>query len=322
MILIVTNKQDYTADFLVLELKRRGADYIRFNTEDFPERVQINWTIGSDVQKGYFLFPKRRVDFFGITSVWYRRPSLPIPSTKIGDPAAYEFAQAESQALFGGLWRCLECFWVSHPDALQKAEFKLYQLQTARNLGFSIPSTIVTNSIEEAQAFYDGHQGEIIYKPLRRGRLNRVDGVSLIFTNPVGADEARHFNSVKAAPSLFQTYIPKKFEVRVTVIGEQVFAVAIYSQNSPESRHDWRRGTTAALVHALHRLPDDVEAKCRELVQSMSLAFGAIDLILTPDGRYIFLEINPNGQWAWLQQLLPDLPLRERLADLLQRGEQ
>lgn len=322
MIIIVTNRQDHTADFLILELQKRLADYVRFNTEDFPQRVQVTWQAGGSELDGRFSFPKTEVDFKDIQSVWYRRPVPPIPCGDIDDdPVAYEFALAESQAALDGIWRSLDCFWVSHPDNLRRAEFKLYQLKVAAQVGFRVWPTIVTNNPEIAQAFYYAQEEKIVYKPLRRGRLVRDESVSLIYTNPIGSVEAEEFDRVAYAPSLLQRYVPKRVEIRVTVIGTKVFAVEIHSQEHTDSRYDWRRGDTAQLHHEPHLLPPEVKSKCAALVETLGLAFGAIDLILTPEGEYVFLEINPNGQWAWIQQLRPEIPLRETLADLLIRGK-
>ena len=160
----------------------------------------------------------------------------------------------------------------------------------------------------------------MIYKPLRRSRLVREDGVSLIYTSPVTEAHADCFDSIAYAPCLLQRHIPKRLDVRVTVIGASVFAVAIRSQDHPEARNDWRRGSTLQLAHELHALPSPIEQLCARLVRELGLAFGAIDLVLTPDGEYVFLEINPNGQWAWIQQICPKVPLRETLADLLIGG--
>jgi hypothetical protein len=321
MIIIVTNRKDHTADFLILELQKRQTDYVRFNTEDFPQLVRVVWQMDDTGFDGYFSFPKTRVDFKNIRSIWYRRPVPPVPSAAIEDPAAYEFALAESQAAIDGIWRNIDCFWVSHPDNLRKAELKLYQLKVAAQVGFRLWPTILTNNPETAQAFYHSQDGKVVYKPLQRGRLVRDETVSLIYTNPVGPLEAERLGQVMYAPSLLQRYVPKRVEIRVTVIGAKVFAVEIHSQDCVNSLHDWRRGETALLRHELHTLPSGVKSKCVTLVRALGLAFGAIDLILTLDGEYVFLEINPNGQWAWIQQLCPEIPLRETLADLLISGE-
>jgi glutathione synthase/RimK-type ligase-like ATP-grasp enzyme len=321
MIIIVTHRQDRTADFLILELQKRKADYVRFNTEDFPQHVQVTWRLDETGVDGFFSFPKTRVGFDEVQSIWYRRPVPPLPSSEISDPTDCEFVLAESQASLDGIWRSLDCFWVSHPDNLKKAEFKLYQLKIASEVGFQLWPTMLTNDPRSARIFYRNQDGQVVYKPLRRGRLVRDETVSLIYTNPVEPDQVERLDSVAYAPSLLQKYVPKNVEIRVTVIGNKVFAVEIHSQESTDSQHDWRRGNTTSLRHELHALPFELESKCLDLVRALGLAFGAIDLVLTPEGDYVFLEINPNGQWAWIQQLCPEIPLRETLADLLIQGE-
>ena len=320
MLLIVTNLQDQTADFLILELKSRKADYVRFNTEDFPKTVFLNWKIRNGIIDGYLVFPKRRIHLNEITSIWYRRPVSPMPDTKIIDPEVQDFVIEESRVALEGLWRTLTCFWVSNPDNIRVAENKLYQLTIAAREGFFVWPTMVTSDAAAARVFYNEHKGDVVYKPLRKGRLIIEGELNFIFTNLIGADTVNDFDNIKYAPSLLQKYIHKGIELRVTVIGEKVFAIAIESQNTPDAIHDWRRAQNN-LLHRHFDLPADVESKCKNLVKKLGLRFGAIDLIVTPENEYVFVEINPNGQWAWIQQLCPKIPMRETLADLLLHGD-
>ena len=167
--------------------------------------------------------------------------------------------------------------------------------------------------------FYEGSKKDVIYKPLRKGRLIRDEKQSFIFTNIVKNGTPADFENVQYAPCLFQKYIHKKMELRVTVIGERVFTVSIDSQKVPGAIHDWRRAQDN-LIYKIFKLPGELECKCKELVKKLGLEFGAIDLIVTPNDEFVFVEINPNGQWAWIQQLIPDIPMRETLADLLIEG--
>jgi hypothetical protein len=316
MILIVTNRQDQTADFLILELRKRKTDYFRFNTEDYPRLVSATWDFQDGLFSGKLEFQKRIIPFNEISSIWYRRPVSPVINASISNCEEKIFAIEESKAFLEGIWRILDCFWVSNPDALSKAENKLYQLKIANNIGFEVWPTLVTNSPLSLSNFYTT-QGDIIYKPLRGGRLHRANHTSLIFTNQILSEHKIFFDNIRLAPGLFQKYIPKLIELRVTVIGHIVFAVEIHSQANNETLVDWRRVNSDTLLHKYHNLPSKIEQLCKELIINLNLQFGAIDLILTPDGKYIFLEINPNGQWAWIQQMCPKIPLRETLADLL-----
>ena len=320
MILIVTNRQDQTADFLILELKRRKAEYLRFNTEDFPQRVRVVWELKNQEPDGYLAFPNRHLQFSQIKSVWYRRPVNPMPNSDLDDESR-NFVTIESLSTLEGLWRTLNCFWISKPDNIRIAENKLFQLCQAKQMGFQVPNTIVTNDPDTAKAFYLKLDEDIIYKPLRKGRLDRGESQSIIFTNPVNHEAASQLDKVEYAPTLLQHYVHKQLELRITVIGEQVFAVSLDSQAIPEAKHDWRRALNSEIDQQLFKLPLEIENKCRVYVKALGLEFGAIDLILTPDGQYVFLEINPNGQWAWIQQVCPSIPLRETLADLLIRGK-
>ena len=320
MILIVTNRLDYTADYLILELMRRGARYVRFNTEDFPLSATVYWELRGAEVRASLRLRQSTVPFEEVRSVWYRRPTAGAFGPDWVDGTAREFALSESEAALGGIWRTLDCFWISRPDRLREAEFKLKQLQVATGIGFTIPPTIVSNDPEAVREFWQNLGGNVVFKPLRSGRLERDGTLSLIYTNPVDRRSAAHFDRTRYAPVLLQGYVPKSREIRVTIIGTRVFAVSIDSQSQEQSRHDWRRAAVEQLPHEPCLLPTDIEGRCIALVEALGLAFGAVDLVLTPAGEYVFLEINPNGQWAWLQQLCPNLPIRESLADLLISG--
>ncbi len=320
MILIVTNREDYTADFLILELQRRGAHYCRLNTEDFPHRATMTWRASVATTNGTLDLPSGPLTLSDVRSIWYRRPVPPVPSREVTDPVSFAFAVAETEAALDGLLRTTNCFWVSDPDRIRRAECKPFQLALAAKLGFAIPETIITNDPSAAQEFIR-RQEAAVYKPLRQGRVIVEDELQLIYTNVV-RNETAHWESVAYAPCLFQGYVKKSLEVRATVIGHRVLAVAIHSQESERTLDDWRRQSADLLRHEPHDLPANVNDLCLKLVEALGLAFGAIDLIRTPAGEYVFLEINPNGQWAWLQQLCPEVPLRESLADLLMATDQ
>ncbi|NLE06010.1 MAG: hypothetical protein GX638_14590 [Crenarchaeota archaeon] len=265
---------------------------------------------------GVFDFAKRSISFNEISSIWFRRPVTPIIENSVASKENQIFATDECRALLDGIWSTLNCFWISKPTSIYRAENKLFQLKIASEAGFSIWPTLITNSPKSLNAFYQ-NQKNIIYKPIRRGRIERSTYTGLIFTNKITSDHEILFDNIKLAPGIFQKHIPKNVEIRVTVIGQKVFAVEIHSQENPTTLIDWRRIDSRSLFHKIHFLPSNVEQLCRNLVQKLDLQFGAIDLILTPSGEYIFLEINPNGQWAWIQQLCEELPLRETLVDLL-----
>ncbi|HTT93637.1 MAG TPA: hypothetical protein VMF55_03135 [Solirubrobacterales bacterium] len=151
-------------------------------------------------------------------------------------------------------------------------------------------------------------------KPLRLGRLFHQGEEKLFLTSVVEKGQLEDFGEDRET-YLLQAQVDKRLDIRVTVIGDRCFATEIESQVDPESVVDWRHGGTD-LAHSPHELPDEIAGLCLDLCAGYGLRFGAIDLALRPDGGYSFFEVNPNGQWAWIEQLT-GAPLSSALADLL-----
>src|SRR5262249_6133530 len=213
--------------------------------------------------------------------------------------------------------------WATLPVRSRSAspENKLHQLSVAARCGFTLPRTLVTNSPERFLDFYEACGGNLISKravnlaPMVGGVATRPYTVSMRRRDAADARAIRH------APVIFQEKVPKRVEVRVTVVGSRVFAAEIQSQGSYRQVTDWRHYPELgqSRFYAPHRLPAAVEQRCRDVVAALGLSFGAIDLILTPDGEYVFLEVNINGQWAYIEDML-GLPISDAIAELLING--
>jgi len=202
---------------------------------------------------------------------------------------------------------------VSHPEAIRRASSKPLQLRDARSLGFDVPDTVLTNDRHELESLWQRSSGGVICKALTDGCVRTAGKQALLFTTKIDNDQVA---TLGPEPHLFQALVPKLYDVRVTVIGDEVFATRIDSQTRPDGRVDWRRADGPALEHFPERLPDELAGRCLKLLQGYGLRFGAVDLAKRPDGGYSFFELNPNGQWAWIEQRT-SVPLRARLADLL-----
>ena len=302
----------------MLELERRGEDVVRFNTEDVPSKAGIVLKLGTGLSGGLVEVDGRRLPLEEVRSVWYRRPAAPEPPPQITDPDERRFVAEESEEALFGLWRTLDCLWVSHPDALEAASYKPAQLRAASALGFEVPPTLITNDPQEALRFAQGLDGRVVVKPLRYGMVRETSEYEdVVFTNPLREEDVRDgLEAVALCPCLLQQYVPKDVEIRVTVVGKEVFAAEIRSQETPGAEHDWRRVPAGEVAHAPHELPAHAAGRCVGLVERLGLNFGAIDLIRTPGGRYVFLEINPNGQWLWVETLA-GLPITDSLVRLL-----
>jgi glutathione synthase/RimK-type ligase-like ATP-grasp enzyme len=182
-------------------------------------------------------------------------------------------------------------------------------------LGFNVPEAVITNDPRGFEDFVSRHQA--VAKPLKHALLDG-ETEKVIFTSRLEKAAGRDPHAIAAAPMILQREVAKRVDVRVTVVGEQVFSAAIHSQGAAASEVDWRQGDGPCLPHEAIELPTDVSLRCAELVKTLGLGFGAIDLIHGRDGAYWFLEINPNGQWAWIETRTGQ-PIAAAIVDALER---
>ncbi len=319
-ILFITNSLDVHADVVQKLLLERGEDVIRLNTDSFSsDRFRLVFNIHQGENSLSFL--GKRVNLAEIKSVWYRRPEF--LQTNISHSGQNEFAQRELKELLFQLYFNLpNSFWVSDYISLEKSRRKYSQLLTAHSCGFFIPKTCITNDPDEAKRFFAECNENMIYKTLHLPIIQpdksneKTLGVptSLVTNNLIN-----QISLITATGGIFQEYVEKDYEIRVTVIGNQIFSARIDSQNDLSSKVDWRDGVFYGKTDVYaHKLPAEVEQRCFDVTKKMGLNFGALDLIKTPDGEYFFLEINPNGQWLWIEELTGQ-PLVCTMADLLSK---
>lgn len=297
MILLVTNKRDLTSDVVVLELRRRGLPFYRLNSEDLPQatirfdpRADQGWEID---------FGEKKLALRDVRSAYYRRPGAPEPRPS-SDAATHEYLTNEWSAVTRALWNALEGRWMSSPFSILRAEDKPRQLALAATLGFNLPETLISNDFDAAAAFVA--KGGAIGKPLRHSLLDRGDTGEVLFTARLDPLKSMDRDAVGLAPVIYQREVRKSYDIRATVIGDRVYAAAIHSQDHDETQVDWRSGTRLDLRHEAIELPSQLTAQCLALTRALDLRYGAIDLIADEDGKHWFLEINPNGQWAWIER--------------------
>ena len=305
MILLITNKEDVTTDFIVNRLNKTGALYFRLNTEDLISKIGVNF----DVEKKEYIFvnPEKKIDIdlSIVRSVYYRRPKLPQIILHSLSKSENEFVVREIAYLIEGLYTILkDRFWISPVYSIRKAENKIYQLLLAQEIGFEIPISLITTFQNKAELFLKRFNGECITKPIRSGKIDDQENPKVVFTSLMTNSDIAMLEGVKNCPTYLQNKIKKEADIRVTVVGKKIFSTKIYSQEYKETTIDWRKGENIKIKHEKIKLPRDIEDKCVKLVDRLGLNFGAIDFILDNDKRYIFLEINPNGQWGWIEKRL------------------
>jgi glutathione synthase/RimK-type ligase-like ATP-grasp enzyme len=321
MILILTEDSDSHADEVEHRLRRRGAELLRLDPKKFPSILDISIEYSATGKMRCTLYLENaQVNLESVKSVWYRRPNSPVAGPEITDNLTAGYVVEESKVFLNNLWNTMECLWVpAPPSVLRKAELKASQLKLAGSLGFDLPPTLITNNPQEFLEFYCQHNGNIISKVLGPALYRSVGDTFNRYTQVVTKRDVAHWRTIRFCPVIFQAYVLKRIELRITVVGREVFAAEIHSQHSNQTRHDWRHYDQFETPYFPHELPAELRARCLDLVERLGLCYGAIDMVLTPDGRYVFLEINPNGQYLWIEQMT-GLPISEAICDLLMSG--
>jgi glutathione synthase/RimK-type ligase-like ATP-grasp enzyme len=292
-VLIVSSLADAHAQAVMTALAARGRAVELLDLADFPESLSLTMTFA----RGDRRFTLKRtdgktLDLSVIRAVWWRRPQPFGFPADMTDPTARHFAQSESTTAFQGLYQSLDARWINDPSRDIVASHKPYQLTLAQEIGFEIPTTLITNDPEAARAFWREHPGEVIHKQFialpqswRETRRLREE------------DEAQA-NAIVYAPVLFQRNVPAIADLRVIAIGAHIFAAAADVRGG-EYPQDVRMNVN--VHYASHDLPDDILDKIRTLMRRLGLTYGALDFRLTPEGHYVFLEINPVGQFLYIE---------------------
>ena len=311
-ILILTNRFDPHADVMVQILNGRGINIVRLDPGDFPTLMTVSFFAGSGVWDGTMYLQSRKIDLMDVISVWHRRPS---PMRIINSAETSEFVHRETRRVLEGLWSNLDTFWVNHPTKDRIASNKPYQLKMAQQVGLKIPKTIITNDPGDLLRFYDDCAQDIVFKTLSP----RLISHQAVYTSIVEPEHMAVREHIRHSPGIFQQRIHKQFDVRTTIIGHHVFSAAIISGDTPYSQLDWRRDRTGNLRYEIYELPCKVEQACRQLLDELGLSYGALDLVVDQDGEHWFLEINPGGQFGFIEQHTRQ-PMFATLADLLTSG--
>ena len=307
MILIVTSKRDGHIEAVSKHLDQAGVPWTRVNTEDFATNVEIELHPGTGCGTLFMKDSKREVRLDEVGAVWYRKPDpVAMQHFDIGDPAALDYVEAEFNEILFGLYALLDnAYWINNPFRTRIAHRKLLQLKTAAHVGFSIPHTFVTNRFGSALAFAGQLDGDIAIKSLGAISVMREQAGKVlqygIFTRRIEVkDVIEQCDKIGHMPTLFQEFIEKDSELRITCVGSEVFACEIRAR--PEDvTHDDYRFDTPNLPHRAVNCPD-LTGRMQAYMQALGLNFGCFDFIVRKGGEPVFLEMNCNGQWFWVQE--------------------
>ena len=225
MLLIVTNKTDLTSDYLILKLKEQGIPFFRFNTEDYLLRYDVNIELSNSLENACIKCHNKniKINLSDITGVYFRRPISPeIEKYVVQDEA--EFAQRESLEMLRSLWRMIdEEIWLNHPKHLLIANNKVNQLKKAREIGFKIPETTISSDPKAIKRFSSLYRGTIT-KAVKHGFYKNEKDIKVALTREMTRENIETLNDFAEIPMIIQRRIEKTYDVRVTVVGNKVFA--------------------------------------------------------------------------------------------------
>jgi hypothetical protein len=295
----------------VLQHVRR--DVVVLDTGSFSAFAGVDARLGVDNAELSLRLPDgQRLDLADVRVVWRRRLRPLSIHADLTDSAARVFAWSETEEALNGLLHTLQCPWMNPPDADEVAQRKIRQLHLARELGLSIPETLVTDDPAAAATFLAAYPpGGVITKAFRNiAEASR-------WTRRVTADDLARLDTVRYAPVTFQEFVPAVLDLRVIIVEDDVFAASIRS--APGYETDYRPGLGTAIVEP-YDMPHEVAGCLQGLMKSFGLRYGAIDMRVTPEGEHVFLEINPGGEYLFASDRTRQ-PVPQAIAAALERHD-
>ena len=309
-VLILSQERDEHAMAVATALGRLGGRADIVDTSLFPDRARLvaRYEHCEHCRNRVFLLELEhtRIDLGTVGAAWWRRPQHPAPSPALRRHDHQVFVVNETHEALRGLWHALDAFWINDPGRDEVAHRKLLQLRVAQEVGLEIPSTLVTNDVAAARSYLDSRAyRDVVCKAFSATQEQWRE------TRLVGEDELKALENVRYAPVIFQAYVPADVDLRVTIVGDEIFPAAIHSQES-EYPVDFRMDMANTRIEE-DELPPDVAAKLLDLMARLGIVYGAVDLRRTPDGRHVFLEVNPAGQWLFVEHAT-GLPIARAVA--------
>lgn len=306
--------------FVARAIEEKGHEVLRCNTDLYPTELLLSSYYTPEGEE-MLLSPAENeppVDLNRVDAVWNRRFRYGSRLPADLDPQLREPSIEESRRSFLGMIHSLDTFCLDDLKHSHHARSKPLQLKLARRLGLDIPRTLISNEAEQVRSFAAASENGIVCKMMTAFAVFDEEGRDhVVFTNPVSAEDLEELDGLKLCPMTFQENLSKALELRVTVVGHRVFTAAIDSQASERARHDWRRDGAGMIDRwRPYELPVELERRLLALCDELRLNYGAIDLILTPDSRYVFLEINPAGEFFWIETHAGH-PISSAIADVL-----
>lgn len=310
MILLISQTSDLTTSDVISWLKYYKKDYIRINQEDKIENLKISFSNDRGIFMEFLLRGKKYVlNEDTKIFIWYRRGFFNIDNISYLSNIKSEKIQkiildetlSETETLFQYLHFFTERCKKSISSFFKRDVNKLICLHTAKNVGFDIPETLISSKKEDFLSFHQTNSNGIITKGIQNTLTISYEGIHYgTYTEEVSLHTINKQNE-KFALTLVQEKLDKKYELRVFYLRSKIFSVAIFSQSSEQTTTDFRKYNVKKPSRIVpYKLPVKVSEQLKEFMCNMGLDSGSIDIVVTKDNRYVFLEVNPVGQFQMI----------------------
>lgn len=315
MILVIADEQDAAASRVEATLQTRGCRHARLTPRALAAGdATIALNLRRDGSQCRLRLAGTSIALDDLRAVWYAGTLCPDVAA-IRTDGERQFALRQWRAF--GVAVCEAISAPAFPGRLadiERSEVKWVQLVTAAALGFTVPDTVIGTDRDEVCSLFNIHGGNLISKVLVPPL---IDGPTCIrrLTAPVTRRDMLYADRIRWGPAIVQPNLRKRLELRVTVVEDRVFSAAIFSQVNRRTRSDWRRHCHDTPYQRI-TLDDDVDCRCIRLVRSFGLRFAALDLVVTERDELVFLELNPLGQWLWVEEKT-GLPIAEAIGKAL-----
>jgi glutathione synthase/RimK-type ligase-like ATP-grasp enzyme len=318
-VLIASYPDDVHAFEVALALRNLGHEAQIWHGADFPTRQRASIRFDGNDVRWSVQGPELDIGDRRFDTVWHRRPTPPALPQDL-HPGDLPVARRECEDFIDGLWHLVEpdALWVNPLASRRRSNLKAVQLLEATRAGFSIPPTLVSNDPTAIRAFLQTNE-PAIYKAFYPAQWEHGEDVAVLMTSELSAADLPEDDVLRLTPGIFQHRVPKAHELRVNYLGGSLIIARLLSQQVEVTRLDWR-ASAAALAVEPDELSADGERACHELMRRLGLVFGCIDLIVTPDDELVFLEVNPMGQFLWVEDCCPELPLLDAFTAFLAAG--
>lgn len=293
--LLVGHSQDAWTRTVAEAVRRRGGRPLVLLTDTYP----LGFQLGYDAAGATLLLDGETWSDADLSAVWHRRYARPAAIEDHGEPLT-SFMRDECDRALSDWLAALRCFHVDPPHAAKAAASKLRQIREASGFGFEAPRTWLGNDPRCAREFVASVGGPVICKPFTPA----ATADAAVFANRLSPDDVEALDSLDTTPMIFQEEVPRRLEVRLTVIGRQVRTVALDASRTQETP-DYRR--LGNQIWQAVEPPAAIVASARAMADATGLQYGAFDFLVTPEDRWVFLELNPWGECFWLDELGLDM---------------